>query len=246
MVSGTINVDSLLPLQTNHQQSIRIGKTNINGVEVTNGNLFFKYNPIDGFQIIGASGSLLGEGSAQLHSFVIDETSPTKPVTFKGLFRQLQLSQIIDRLDITRLKADGHASGEGVFAWEKNQFSIVNGHFQLGSSEAKISFDYGKQQTTESVENKTDLNTQQAFEALKDLRCTVLDVQLSPAENISFPRQNNVILKIVGFNPKVLGGYPFEFTIRTTGYWMDLIQIFKQAPVSSTSPTPQDTQNPVG
>ena len=54
-----------------------------------------------------------------------------------------------------------------------------------------------------------------AFQVLDNLHFSLFNVRLSPmADN---PSEMQAIVKMLGSNPNVLYGYPFEFNIVTTG-----------------------------
>ena len=219
-ISGTIKIESFQPLVLSEQQSIAIEKVLLDHSSFENVNVLFKGNSADTLMLNTVTGNFLG-GSFHFHDFKISDEGNLK---FQGVFRNLKLKEGTETLGLKNLIAVGDMSGTGVFLWKKNQFQVQRANFLLNSSEATIKFT--------PVSKRISPSPNIAFEALKDLRCTMINLTVFSQEltqdlKEDLSLQSTILLKIVGFNSQVLNGYPFEYSIQTKGCLRQVIKNFK-------------------
>ncbi len=168
-------------------------------------------------------------GDISLHTFHQHGKTIEDGIQFKADCNNIELSDLIKYSDIVDLQAEAKLIGEGDFKYSSKGLEVLQATLRSTSSEGRLY--YKTKGDPEHVENQA---AEIALKALEDLHFTLLEIIISPNE--STPENDiQAQIKLLGFNPKVLNGYPFEFNIQTTGQLGDLMRnaINNLAPVKS-------------
>lgn len=225
-VTGQINVCKFFPFVTNQEQSCYMQHVMIDHLPLDDVNIFFSCHEKNSWQIHHMAASFFG-GELNLHTFT---PTPQNGLKFRGILRNIDLKKITDFAHVNILEITGQISGNGNFIWKDQQIGVLNADFKLSSSEAILKYmpdiqsTYSHASSHQQIENKTPQNTEKAFEALKNLRCTIMNLSISPLTTPAHTHDVLTKLKIIGFNPQVLGGYPFEFNIESSGLLRDILK----------------------
>lgn len=225
-VTGQIDVHKFFPFATNQEQSCYMQNVTIDHLPLDDVNVFFNCHEKNGWQINNVAASFFG-GELNLHTFM---HTPQNGLKFRGILRNVDLKKITDFAQVNILEIIGQISGNGDFIWRDQQIGVLNASFKLSSSEAILKYTPDAQSipsqpnTPQKIENKTPQNTEKAFEALRNLRCTIMNLSISPLATPEHPHDVLTKLKLIGFNPQVLGGYPFEFNIESSGLLRDILK----------------------
>lgn len=224
-LSGELILSQVWPrLESPTQQKISIRHLRFPAFDIDHAEVFLLNR--EGLTLKTVYGNFLG-GRISLSNF----RQEGENLFFQGMFRAVHPGHLLRREKITALDIIGHFSGPAQMIWSQEKIEISSGHFTLSSPEISLHVEnedligalFSDHLATVVPEKNRPLTDQKmAFDALKNLRCTIFTLDITPAHN----KQSDIRLKIVGFNPTVLNGYPFEYIIETNGAFSNIARHF--------------------
>lgn len=204
-LSGSVAIKSFAPLETEQTQELTVAQLKKDSLEIKDVTLLFV---CDQGRCLpkNVNGKLFG-GVVNLFEFY---EAPTKEIQFSGKVRGLALEEML-KLDVfSGVSGNGLLSGEANCEWTDKDITLLQGNFKLTNSQSKLQFS-GVNPVTPKME------------VLKDLTASILTVRLLPTETAT-PGIMNAAVYLLGYNPAIQNGYPFEYEIETTGTLLEIIQ----------------------
>lgn len=165
--------------------------------------------------IYGVDFSSFG-GIFHLDHFVLSEKGLNKNgFECHAAFQEVNLEPLIRAADLGSFAMEGYLSGKVEMSWSPIEgVTILRGN--AGASSLGGVIRYNAPESAKTPESKLFLD------ALKDFRYQKLEIQVEPKNWRK--RKSQASVKILGFSPNVLNGYPFEINIKTTGRLHELVQ----------------------
>lgn len=216
-VDGSIVFNDLLGLTTPPAQTIKIGRIEP-GIALENGEIQFQ---------------LRGNGEARLEAAIwpfaggelvvqpVDWTIAGQRDQIMVSAEEIELAGLVEEFQLPDLEADGTVSGLLPISFESGNVLIEDA---LLTANERGGFLKYTGQSVSAVETQ-DVRVDSAFQALRDFRFSVLELGID----------GNLIgdlllrLKLLGYNPEVLGGAEFSFNISIDSRFIDLIQSGRRA-----------------
>lgn len=222
-VSGRVEVADLLGLRSAPGQRISIDKVTL-GLPIENGTIYFQLTGFDAIQIEGAQWPFAG-GYIRVdpRRFAFASTAENRIVARAANW---DLATLVEQFELPDLKLSGVVGGE---------FPVI---FRTGSAEIDNavlkSVKPGVIQYSGSpgeAAAQADENSKMLFDALTDFRYEVLEVGLDG----NLTGQMLLKLSVLGRNPDVLGGQPFQLNIGIDSALAPLLSSTFQRPDISTA-----------
>lgn len=216
-VDGDIAIGNLLRLTTPPLQTITIGRIEP-GIALENGQIQFQLKENGEARLETATWPFAGG------SLVVQPVSWTiagQRDTIQVSAEEIELAGLIEEFQLPDLEADGTVSGLVPISFESGNVLIENA---LLKADERGGFIRYSGRSVSAVETQ-DVRVDSAFQALRDFRFSVLELGID----------GNLIgdlmlrLKLLGYNPEVLGGAEFSFNISIDSRFIDLIQSGRRA-----------------
>lgn len=203
------------PFTTKGPQRLTASKASFAGIELKNMLLEGLFDDQGLLQINYFTAEALG-GSVKAHRFqrLANKTYPS--YQFETDFENIELADILKLTDLSSLSGHAKLAGNASmrYGWEEG-LDVLQGELHSVSEAGLIQY---KPESGASLAQK---EVNMAFQVLNDLNFTLFQVRL--AQTPGNPSELQGIVKMLGSNPKILNGYPFEFNIVTTGKLKDLV-----------------------
>jgi hypothetical protein len=211
--------DSLKPLRTKGEQTASASKITLSGVDLKNVSLKGAYDADGLFQIKTFTAETL-HGSLTAHRFQRIEVNSKQAYQFETDFKNIELAEILKLTDLNSISGRAKLSGNASMRYSADEgFDIQQGELHSVSSSGLLQYKPGTSKEEQDLLGQKDVNI--AFQVLDNLNFTVFNVRLS--QDAKNPSEMQGVVKILGSNPNVLNGYPFEFNIVTSGKLKDLV-----------------------
>lgn len=217
-LSGNLHFETLFPFSTKKAQHIEIEK-------LTFHDILFENTFCDGFldsqehlQIHKITSHALG-GYIKAYQFQRLTTQKTLPFHFFVNLEEIELMNILKLTNLDNLSGQAKLTGHGVMCYDSKQgFNIERAEIRA-ISKGLIQYKLNEETAEPFAFQQEEVNM--AFQALNNLHFSTLVIQLTQDSQI--PSEMQATVKMLGNNPNVLNGHPFEFNIVTTGKLKDLI-----------------------
>lgn len=211
--------NTLKPLTTKGAQRLSATKLTTSGIDLSKVAFECLFDATGLFQIKKFTAETLS-GTIKAHQFKRIEKPAGPSFQFETDFDNIELADILKLTDLKTLSGRAKLAGNASMSYD------LQGGLDVNQAELHSISDTGLIQY-QPGEGKIDVNhlgqggASMAFQVLDNLNFTVFNVRLEHLpEN---PAEMQGIVKMLGSNPKVLNGYPFEFNIVTTGKLKDLV-----------------------
>jgi len=211
--------NTVKPVVTKGPQRLSAKKINTNGVELRDVSLDGLFNEEGLLQLKDFKASTLN-GHLKAHRFerLVDVSYPA--FQFEVDFTDIELAEILRLTNLASLSGQAKLAGNASMRYDwKEGLDVVQAELHSVSDTGLIQY----KPEVGGVEEAA-LKTQEvsmAFQVLNNLHFSLFNVRISHAPDN--PSEMQGIVKILGSNPNVLNGYPFEFNIVTAGKLKDLV-----------------------
>jgi len=210
--------DTLQPLTTKGIQRIRATKISVGSINLKNGLLEYLLDKRGFLQIQNFSAEALS-GQLKAYRFERINNIGHTAFQFEANFEDIELADILTLTGLSSLSGHGKLAGNASLAYDaKEGIDVLQAELHSISESGLIQYKPPKERKESSL-RQTEVNM--AFQVLNDLHFTLFNVHITHAPNHTSEMQG--IVKILGSNPTILNGYPFEFNIVTTGQLKDLV-----------------------
>lgn len=218
-VASQLTFSALKPLTTKGPQRLSATKLSFGGIDLKNILFECLFDNKGLLQINQFTAEAL-RGKLKAHRFQRLANTSHPSYQFEADFENIELADILKLTDLRslsgRAKLAGNASmryglEEGLDVLQAELHSISD----FGLIQYKPESGGGEMASLDQKE------VNMAFQVLDNLNFTLFNVRLEHSPN--HPSEMQGIVKMLGSNPKVLNGYPFEFNIVTTGKLKDLV-----------------------
>lgn len=216
--SGTLHFSHLNPFVISQPQEIRAEQISLESLNVAlaHAKMIFTFSPQGEFTPTLFSAQTLG-GEMTAHNF--RSFKDWRDGSFCEVdFHNIHLEDLITVLAIKDLKINATVQGRARLALKNEKLELQNLEFYSTTPKGQLQYF----STLSSNNRPTVQGDQLAFEVLRDLHFTRLEGKIyqNPQSREEFKAE----VKLAGFNPEVLQGYPFEFNLTATGALKELIQ----------------------
>ena len=211
--------NTVKPLVTKGQQRMSAKRITANGIDLRNVSLEGLFNEEGLLQINGFNASTLN-GSLKAHGFkrLVDVSYPA--FQFEADFEDIELSEILKLTDLASLSGQAKLAGNASMRYDlKDGLDVIQAELHSVSDTGLIQYKSETGNMEEAAFKAQEVNM--AFQVLNNLHFSLFSVRLSHVADT--PSEMQGIVKMLGSNPNVLNGYPFEFNIVTTGKLKDLV-----------------------
>lgn len=211
-VNGTVRFSDLIGLTTPPGQAVSIGAINP-GIPLKDGELVFR---LEEGKRVGLEALSFPFAGGRLFMSPTVWTIGAMEQRLQLEASEIELEALVNTLKVPDLQASGTVSG--AFPVE-----IVGASTYIRDARLKADDDGGRLAYTGAAADgaaQANENVEMAFEALKDLRYSVLELGLDG--NIS--DRMVVTLKLLGRNPEVVGGAEFDFNISIDSALRELLE----------------------
>lgn len=210
-VSTDFELSSLAPLLTAEPQVVTLGQFNP-GLPLNDGEIAVDLLPERRVGLDHARWPFAG-GSIEVEPFVWDPAAARHTPVLAA--KNLNLGVLVGMFDNQSLNAGGSVSGRAPLVIEEGNIAVDNAVL-TGDEDGFVS--YAGQAAEAAAQSNEQANL--AFRALENLQYRVLELRL----NGPLTGQMEAGLKIEGYNPDVLNGYPFKFDINLSA---DLLRLLR-------------------
>ncbi|HLD95029.1 MAG TPA: YdbH domain-containing protein, partial [Alphaproteobacteria bacterium] len=204
--------NTLAPLHAQDIQTVFYKSVKTPLLETTNGQFSFVMNPwTKGLNILDSTGQVL-DGTFNLHNVRWNEETQNYELDVN--LKKIALGKFLELSQIKHLKGKGTMMGEAIMTYDLNKGLRVKTLYLSSFEEGILSYTPPKAQGSSSpFEENVPL------QALEDFHYTLLSLGVS-----SEKPKNDLQAKIhlIGHNPKVMNGYPFEVEFTTINPLEDL------------------------
>lgn len=210
---------SLKPLITKGTQRLSAAKLSMAGIDLKNVLFDGLFNEKGFFQINQVTAKTLG-GTLKAHRFQRLGGASHPVFQFESVFENIELAEILKLTDLSSLSGHAKLAGNASMRYGlKEGLDVLQAELHSISDAGLIQYkpENGSRETAPWDQKEVNM----AFQVLDNLHFTLLNVRLEHAPDN--PSEMQGIIKMLGSNPKVLNGYPFEFNIVTTGKLKDLV-----------------------
>jgi len=219
-VSGEFVIDSLYPVVTKSPQRFFAPKLMMAGIDFKKVALEWLFDETGLFQIKNFSAEAL-DGTLKAHRFQREIDSTQLAFQFEADFENIELAKILQLTDLESLSGHGTLAGNALMRYGFEEgLDVLQGELHSTSNTGLIQYkpktDGGKPPSFDQKE------VNMALQVLDNLNFSLFNVRLQHVPNN--PSEMQGIVKMLGSNPNVLNGYPFEFNIVTTGKLKDLVE----------------------
>lgn len=210
----TLNFKGVKPFVTQGNQRLLATKLSFGKIQLKNALLEGGLDENGLLQIQQFTAELLS-GTLKAHRFQrLSERSSS--YQFESNFNNIELADILALTDLNNLSGHAKLAGSALMSWGWEEgVEVIQAELHAISEAGLIQYKPGEAVFSQQKE------VNMAFQVLDDLNFTLFNVRLGRAPHN--PLELQAIVKILGSNPKVLKGYPFEFNIVTTGKLKDLV-----------------------
>ena len=218
-VSSQLVFNTIEPLVTKGPQRILAKRINANGVDLRDVIFEGLFDKGGFLQINGVSAKIL-HGSLKAHDFKRVAGVAYPAFQFESDFENIELSEILKLTDLASLSGQAKLAGNASMRYGlKDGLDVIQAELHSISDTGLIQYKAETGHIEDPAYKTQEVNM--AFQVLDNLHFSLFNVRLSPmADN---PSEMQAIVKMLGSNPNVLNGYPFEFNIVTTGKLKDLV-----------------------
>lgn len=220
-LNSALGFDSLLPLRTAESQAFRIETASIGNIllseisgslELTKGETSLPVVRIENLRATFADGDL------RIDSSEFDLSNNRHNLVLR--LEDIDISQLIDLIEIEDLDADGRFTGEIPVTITGGTFEIADGHLE-SSQDGQISF---KSEKVRSALASGGQAVSLMMDALENFHYDRLRLDIhKPAEG-----ESRLAIKLEGQNPDVLDGHPFDLNINLSGNLAPLLQAISE------------------
>lgn len=207
-VNGTVSLSSLLPPRTKGVQTLKVGMLQA-GVPLENGTVAFEMGRA-GLRIVDANWPF-AEGRLVLVSSSASVTAGN--AEFLLSVNDVDLSALIDMVEVPGLKATGRISGQVPIAIRNGDPILLDGNISAKDNGVIV---YRGDATEAVATEQTKLLT----DALRNFHYTELAGGLSGNANGELVLR----LSLKGANPDLYDGYPFAINVKLEGSLADLLR----------------------
>lgn len=210
---------TLKPLTTQGLQRASATKLSMAGIDLKKVRIEGLVDAKGVWQIQQFTAKTLG-GTLKAHSFQRDVNTPSPAFQFEADFKNIELADILKLTDLRSLSGHAKLAGSASMRYGlEDGLDVVQAELHSVSDSGHIQYKPQQGEGGGAPFDQKEVNM--AFQVLDDLNFTLFNVRLEHAPNN--PSEMQGIVKMLGSNPKVLNGYPFEFNIVTTGKLKDLV-----------------------
>ncbi len=210
---------SFKPLITKGTQRLSAAKLSVAGIDLKNVLLDCLFNEKGLLQINQFTAKTLG-GTLKAHRFQRLRGAPQPVFQFESVFENIELAEILKLTDLSSLSGHAKLAGNASMRYGLEEgVDVLQAELHSISDSGLIQ--YKPENGTSEMAPWDQKEVNMAFQVLDNLNFTLLNVRLEHAPGN--PAEMQGIIKMLGSNPKVLNGYPFEFNIVTTGKLKDLV-----------------------
>ena len=216
-VNGNVRFDDLLRLTTPPNQRVDVGRIEP-GLALEDGDIRFQLRGAGEARLEKATWPFAG-GTLNVLPVTWTIAGQSDTVIVEAI--DIELEGLIETLQLPDLEAKGTVSGQLPIVFESGNVLIQDA--QLVADETGGFLRYTGQSV--SALETQDMRVDSAFQALRDFRFSVLELGID----------GNLIgdlllrLKLLGYNPDVLGGSEFSFNITIDSRFIDLVQAGRRA-----------------
>lgn len=207
-VNGTVSLSSLLPPRTKGAQTLKVGLLQA-GVPLENGTVAFELDRA-GLRIVDANWPF-AKGKLVLVSSSASVTAGN--AEFLLSVKDVDLSALIDMVEVRGLKATGRISGQVPIAIKNGDPILLDGDISAKDNGVIV---YRGEATEAVATEQTKLLT----DALRNFHYTELAGGLSGNANGELVLR----LSLKGANPDLYDGYPFAINVKLEGSLADLLR----------------------
>lgn len=211
--------NTMKPIVTKGKQRLSAAKITTNGIDLKNVSLEGLFDDggllrIDSFTASTLSGNLKAHRFKRL-------TDISYPVfQFEADFENIELAEILKLTDLASLSGQAKLAGNASMRYDlKDGLDVIQAELHSVTDTGLIQYKPETDNVEEAAFKAKEVNM--AFQVLDNLHFSLFNVRVSHAPDN--PSEMQGIVKMLGSNPKVLNGYPFEFNIVTTGKLKDLV-----------------------
>jgi len=217
--STQVLFNTLKPLTTKGTQRISATKLTTSGIDLSKVAFECLFDATGLFQIKKFTAETLS-GTLKAHQFKRIEKAAGPSFQFETDFENIELADILKLTDLKTLSGRAKLAGNASMSYDLQGGLDVN-QAELHSISETGLIQYQPADGKIEASHLGQGGASMAFQVLDNLNFTVFNVRLEHlADN---PAEMQGIVKMLGSNPKVLNGYPFEFNIVTTGKLKDLV-----------------------
>jgi hypothetical protein len=209
----------LQPLTTKGDQKVSASKLSVAGIDLKN--VLFKclFDSNGFFQIKQFTAQTL-QGSLKAHKFLRIVKGSNPAFHFETDFENIELADILKLTDLKSLSGRGKLAGSASMSYTVDEgLDILQAELHSMSNSGLIQ--YKPEDGSAGGGSLSNKEANMAFQVLDNLNFSVFNVRLEQVPG--HPAELQGIVKMLGSNPSVLNGYPFEFNIVTTGKLKDLV-----------------------
>jgi hypothetical protein len=209
--------NGIAPLVTKGQQRMSVKKITANGINLKNVSLEGLFDRKGLLQIGSLRASTLN-GNLKAHRFKRLAKISYPVFQFEVDFENIELSEILKLTDLASLSGQAKLAGNASMRYDlKDGLDVIEAELHSVSESGVIRY----RPETSSMEEGAYNAQNVAFQALDNLHFSLFDVRIFRAPDN--PSEMQGVVKMLGSNPNVLNGYPFEFNILTAGKLKDLV-----------------------
>jgi hypothetical protein len=210
---------SLKPLNTKGDQTISAKKLSVSDIVLNNLSFHCLFDKDGVFQIRKFVAEIL-KGNLVAHQFQRSDKGNKPAFKFETNFKDIELAEILKLADLSNLTGSAKLAGSASVRYSlESGLDILQAELHSISNTGVIQYRPGTSTGMNEIANNKEVNM--AFQVLDNLHFSVFNVRL--VEDAKNPAELQGIVKILGSNPNVLNGYPFEFNIVTTGKLRNII-----------------------
>lgn len=209
-LNSTIALNSLIPLSTPESQAFSIDSTSIGNITLSDitGRLSLEKSEtaLPDIHLDNLRASFAG-GHLQIEDGELNLSRSNHRLVLKA--DNLDISQLIDLLEIEDLEATGKFTGEIPITISGSTFEVADGRLE-SSEDGQIAF---KSEDARSALASGGESVNLMLDALENFHYDNLRLGIhKPAEG-----ESRLSIKLEGRNPDVLDGYPFDLNINLSG-----------------------------
>lgn len=216
-INTTITMNKFNPFVVSQAQTLKAEAVSIKNLHLTNVVAVVSTMDDGEWKFHNFHSNVFG-GEVSLHTISQDGKSFLEGVKFKGDCNNIELSDLVKYSEIADLQAEAKLVGEGDFKYSSKGLEVIQASLRSTSPEGRLHY-----KAKSEPEHTGNQAAEIAMKALEELHFTLLEIAITP--NDATPEGDiQAKIKLLGFNPKVLNGYPFEFNIQTSGHLGSLMR----------------------
>jgi hypothetical protein len=214
--SSHLILKGLMPLTTKGSQHVAIRQASLAGINLKDVRFSFLFDDkgmlqIDQFMAAALGGTLKAGRFRRITPAILQ---------FETDFKGIELAEILKLTDMSTLSGQAKLGGNALMQYSPEEgVDVIQAQLDSISESGVIQYKPKKGNSGEPPVGQSEI--EMAYNVLDNLHFTLLNIRLHHIPNNPGEMQGTV--KILGSNPNVLNGYPFEFNIVTTGKLKDLV-----------------------